>query len=100
MMNWVYQSFLLNRNSCGSSYYRKAYNASHRLSQFIISNAEQLQRRFPGLFHEMLRTLAEDDGSEIITIINDLLKRLKSLPDTGISIPPDLRLSEDDFLGT
>lgn len=82
-----------------SGYWRKACNASHRLSQFIISNAEQLQRRVPGLFFEMLRSLAEDDAQTIIIVINDLLKRLKNLPDIGIIVPSDLQLAKDDFVG-
>lgn len=82
-----------------SVYLRKACNASHPLSQFIINSARQLQRRVPGLFFEMLRSLAEDDAQTIITVINDLLKRLKNLPDIGIVVPSDLQLTKDDFVG-
>lgn len=84
--------------TCGNQYVRKTCNVSHRLSQFIINNAEQLKCRVPGLFHEMLRSLAEDDMSTIISTINDVLKRLKSLPDIGITVPVDLQLSKDDFI--
>lgn len=82
-----------------SQYRRKACNESHRLSQFIIGNAEQLRRKVPGLFFEMLRSLAEDDADTIISVINDLLGRLKNLPDIGITVPSDLQLSDDDFVG-
>lgn len=84
--------------TCENEYWRRACNASHRLSQFIISNAVQLQRKVPGLFLEMLRSLAEDDMHTMIPLINDLLGRLKNLPDIGIAVPVDLQLSEDDFV--
>lgn len=87
--------FLTNK----SGYWRKACNESHRLSQFIIGNAEQLQRRVPGLFFEMLRSLAEDDAQICIGVINDLLMRLKNITDIGITVPSDLQLSNDDFAG-
>lgn len=82
-----------------SWYWRKACNSSHRLSQFIISNAEQLQCRVPGLFFEVLHSLAEDDADTIICVVNDFLERLKSLPDIGITVPSELQLSKDDFAG-
>lgn len=81
-----------------SNYERKACNASHRIAQFIINNAEILQRRVPGIFHEMLRSLVEDEMPEVISVINDLLERLRNLPDTGIAISHDLKIGEKDFL--
>lgn len=81
----------------GRSYYRYACNESHPLSQFIINNAEQLKTKVPGLFLEMLRSIAEDNTSDVIRTINDILKRLKQLRDSGISVPADLKLTEDDF---
>ena len=47
----------------------------------------------------MLRSLAEDDAQTIIIVINDLLKRLKNLPDIRIIVPSDLQLAKDDFVG-
>lgn len=79
-------------------YWRKACDASHRLSKFMISNAEHLKHRVPGLFLEMLRSLAEDDMDTMILSINDLLERLKSLPDIGVTVPSDLRLDKSDFI--
>lgn len=81
-----------------SGYRRKTCNKSHRLSQFIIGNAEQLQTKVPGLFFEILRSLAEDDAPTIIGVINDFLERLKNLPEIGITVPSDLQLSDNDFI--
>lgn len=83
--------------TCRNEYQRKGCNVSHRLSKFIISNVKQLQYRVPGLFVEMLRSLAEDDAARMISVVNDLLGRLRSLPDIGIAVPTDLKLSEKDF---
>lgn len=82
----------------GDKYGRKTCNESHRLSQFIIGNAEQLRKKVPGLFFEMLRSLSEDNADVIISVINDLLERLRNLPDIGITVPSDLQLSNDDFI--
>ena len=80
-----------------STSWRKTCNDSHRLSRFIIDNAEQLRSKVPGLFFEILRSLAEDDAKDVISVINDLLQRLRSLPDIGIVTPTDLQLCKDDF---
>lgn len=48
---------------------------------------------------KMLRSLAEDDAKTIISVVNDLLERLKSLPDIGIIVPSDLQLGKNDFAG-
>lgn len=80
-----------------STSWRKTCNDSHRLARFIIDNAEQLRSKVPGLFFEILRSLAEDDAKDVISVINDLLQRLRSLPDIGIVIPTDLQLCKDDF---
>lgn len=76
---------------------RKTCNASHPLSQFIINNCEQLEKKVPGVFHEIIRSLAEDDKDNLILRINDLLKRLRSLPELGIDVGVNLVISEKDF---
>ena len=40
----------------------------------------------------------EDEMPEVISVINDLLERLRNLPDTGIAISHDLKIGEKDFL--
>lgn len=80
-----------------SAFDRRACNASHSLSQFLMANAEQLQQRVPGLFSKMLHSLAEDGSDKIISVVNDTLDRIRSLPNIGVSVPADLRLSEKDF---
>lgn len=80
-----------------SAYDRRACNASHSLSQFLMADAEQLQQRVPGLFSKMLHSLAVDDSDKIISVVNDTLDRMRRLPNIGVSVPADLRLSQKDF---
>lgn len=80
------------------AYRRKACNEYHRLSQFIINNAVELNKHVPGIFREMLRVLAEEDRNDIIKNVNILLESLRKFPTGIFQITDDLFLSEEDFI--
>lgn len=77
--------------------HRHFCNADHRLSKFMLENAELLQQRVPGILKEMIRILQEANGEKLISGINDLLNRLRSLPNQPIQVPPDLCLTMEDL---
>ena len=81
----------------GSKYNRKTCNRNHPLSQFIIKNGERLKESVPGVFNEMIRSLAEDEKDKLIQNINSLLGHLYNLPGGLFEIPEDLKLTENDF---
>ena len=72
-------------------------NAEHRLSQFMLKNADLLQQKVPGILKEMIRILQEENGEKLISGINTLLNRLRSFPGQPILVPSDLCLTMDDF---
>ena len=76
---------------------RAACCASHRIARFMLDNADALQRRTPGVFREMLNSLARDSAEEMIPRINGLLRFLRELPGTPIPVSDDLMLTERDF---
>lgn len=84
----------LARKSCGNRHF---CNADHRLSQFMIKNADLLQKKVPGILKEMIRILQEENSEKLISGVNDLLDRLRSLPDQPIQVPSDLYLTMEDF---
>lgn len=75
-------------------------NAAHRLSQFMLKNADLLQQEVPGILKEMIRTLQDENGEKLISGINNLLERLRSLPKQSIQVPPDLCLTTEDLYYT
>ena len=75
-------------------------NAAHRLSQFMLKNADSLQQEVPGILKEMIRTLQDENGEKLISGINNLLERLRSLPRKPIQVPPDLCLTTEDLYYT
>ncbi len=77
--------------------YRIGFNRSHPLSRFLIDNAPQLQQKVPGIFQELLRSLAEDPPDKMVPVINDLLNRLKQVPNLDIAVPRSLWLGSWDF---
>ena len=77
---------------------RYACNEYHRLSQFIIKYGTELKKYVPGIFRELLRTLAEKDEEELINRVNVLLEDLKKYPGALFEIPDELFLSEKDLL--
>lgn len=79
------------------TYCRVSCNINHKLSQFIVNNCEALECRVPGLFHEILRSISEDNSDLMITKVNDVLDRMRNLPDLGIDIDANIRLEKTDF---
>lgn len=75
-------------------------NASHRLSKFMLKNADLLQEKVPGILKEMIRILQEESGEQLISGINDLLDRLRTLPNQPIQVPSDLYLTTEDLCQT
>lgn len=78
-------------------YDRHFCNADHRLSRFLLKNAVLLHEKVPGILKEMIRTLQEKDEEELISGVNDLLNRLRSLPGQPIQVPIDLFLTMEDL---
>lgn len=77
---------------------RCACNEYHRLSQFIIKNGIKLNKHVPGIFRELLRILAEEEESELIDKVNNLLEYLKKFPRGIFQITDELLLSEADLV--
>lgn len=75
-------------------------NAEHRLSQFMLKNADLLQQKVPGILKEMIRILQEKSGEHLISEINSLLNRLRSFPGQPIQVPSDLFLTIEDLYYT
>lgn len=73
-------------------------NANHRLSRFLLKNADLLQKRTPGILREFIRTLQEEEGKKLVSSVNALLDRLRSMPEQSIRVPTDLFLSMEDLL--
>lgn len=76
---------------------RYACNEYHRLSQFILKNGVKLNKYVPGIFRELLRVLAEDNGSTLIDNVNGLLESLRKFPGGLFEISEELFLSEEDL---
>lgn len=75
-------------------------NAEHRLSQFMLKNADLLQQKVPGILKEMIRILQEKSGEHLISEINSFLNRLRSFPGQPIQVPSDLFLTIEDLYYT
>lgn len=79
------------------TYARCACNANHPLSQFILKNSQKLKHHVPGIFKELLRSLAEDSGEDLIKNINEMLAHLRKLPGDFIHVPDTLLLTKNDL---
>ena len=77
--------------------FRHFCNADHRLSKFMLENVEFLQQRVPGILKEMVRTLQEENGEQLVSGINNLLNRLRSISGQSIQVPADLSITMDDL---
>lgn len=98
--NFFVKSLNAEKYSCLTSkhtYQRYCCNADHRLSQFIINNGERLKEYVPGIFKEILRTLAEEEGENLINNINDMLRHLRALPNSPFEFSDDLFLTSEDL---
>lgn len=82
------------------SFDRHFCNAEHKLSQFMLKNADLLQQKVPGILKEMIRILQEENGEELISGINSLLDHLRSFPGQSILVPSDLYLTAEDLYYT
>ncbi len=80
-----------------SVYDRYACNEYHRLSQFLLKNAMRLNKHVPGIFRELLRTLAEDAAGKLIDNVNSQLENLRRFPGGLFEVPDELFLSEKDL---
>lgn len=81
-----------------SKYERRYFcNAEHRLSRFLLENANLLKQRAPGILKEMVRILQKDYGEKLVSGINNMLDRLRSLPDQSVQVPTDLFLTMQDL---
>lgn len=80
------------------AYSRYACNEYHRLSQFILKNGIKLRKHVPGIFRELLRILAEEEGDELIDNVNSLLESLRKFPGGLFEVSEELFLSEKDLL--
>ena len=80
-----------------STYCRYTCNAMHPLSKFLLKNCQKLIEHVPGIYKEILRSLAEDEGADLITNINEMLIHLRNLPGDLINVPSTLILNEKDL---
>lgn len=72
-------------------------NADHRLSQFVMINANVMQKRVPGLLKEMIRILQQESGGKLVSAVNEILDRLRRLPGQPIPVPLDVYLTMEDL---
>ena len=72
-------------------------NAEHRLSQFMLNNADAMQKRVPGLLKELIRILQQESGEGLVSGVNDILARLRCLPGQPIPVPWDVYLTMEDL---
>lgn len=72
-------------------------NEAHPLSRFLIRNRAWLEKRTPGLFWEIMESLAKDDSEKLIPRVNRCLERLREFPGEKPQIPDDAFLTEKDF---
>lgn len=76
---------------------RCSCNANHRLSRFLIDNADKLRKHTLGVFRDIMHSLAEDERDELIQKVNGLLAFLRTMPDSPIPVPTGLELTKEDF---
>lgn len=72
-------------------------NAEHSLSQFMLKNGELLHQKVPGILKELIRILQEENDSNLVQKVNNLLACLRNLPGQPITVPDDIFLTEDDL---
>lgn len=90
------QAYSWNRCSC---------NANHPLAKFLLSNAKDIKSQSPGCFNRIVSAIAnldvyEDDGNNLISVLNDQLQILKSIPGNPLGVTDDLLLKESDLIGS
>lgn len=76
---------------------RRACNAKHRLSQFMINNVSLLQKYVPGILTGLIHTLAECSGELLINNVNSFIKRLRKIKSVQAEVPAGLELTDSDL---
>ena len=80
-----------------SAYWRYYCNEAHPLSGFLIRNRGWLETHTPGLFREIMESLAEDDREELIPRVNRCLQHLREYPGDKPQVPEGAFLTEEDL---
>lgn len=81
-----------------NSFCRYCFNGDHKLSIFLLENGEKLKKHVPGILSEILRALCNDENTELVSNINNMLFHLRSLHNAPFKITDDLFLSESDLV--
>ena len=79
------------------SYGRTFCNMNHPLSQFIITRQNIIKKLVPGIYQELMYSMASDDADEMIPRVNGCLSRLQALPHEELKVPADVFLKKSDF---
>lgn len=72
-------------------------NEEHPLARYLIQNRAWLEKYTPGLFREIMNSLAADNRTELIPKVNQCLNRIQAFPGNKPHVPEDAFLSEKDF---
>jgi len=81
-----------------TSYGRCFCNRNHPLSEYIITRQKDMKKMVPGIYQELIFSIAEDDAEEMIPRVNGCLKRLQALPHDELKVSAEAFLKESDFL--
>ena len=73
-------------------------NACHRLSKFLLSKAKEIKSKSPGCFNRIVSAIADENGDKLISVLNDQLQILKSIPGNPLGVTDDLLLKESDLI--
>lgn len=79
------------------AFVRHYCNEAHPLTGFLLRNRAWLEKRTPGLFWEILESLAKDNFKELIPRVNRCLERLREFPGEKPRLPDDAFLTEKNF---
>jgi hypothetical protein len=81
----------------GPGYWRYYCNEDHPLSGFLIRNRAWLENHTPGLFWEIMKSLAEDNDISLIRYVNRCLQHLREYPGDKPQVPEGAFLTEADL---
>lgn len=74
------------------------YNEAHPLSQFLIRNRAKLEESVLGLFWEVMESLMEYRGEQLLSKVNECLRRIDALPGGRLKVPEEAFLKESDLI--
>ena len=80
-----------------SGEWRESFNADHPFSKWLLENAAFLYKKKKSILQRITTELCTDYYDEMIDEVNSLLKELEI--SARISIPKEVFLKEDDFVG-